>query len=139
MTNAAAKTPAKILATCDKCEGKGSIYGFSHYAAGVCFDCSGNGTRYVTAHEAKISAEMTAAAEKADTQEKVIRAFVEAHLHLTTAQVVAKLGAVSFEKIHNLHGFVAGYVTNGLDDARPMLRALNTLLERFVIEDLRAA
>ena len=76
--NAAAK-PAKILATCDKCEGKGSIYGFSHYAAGVCFDCSGNGTRYVTAHEAKVSAEqasrMAAARVESDRRAAFIARF----------------------------------------------------------------
>ena len=74
MTNAAAKIPARILATCDKCEGKGSIYGFSHYAAGVCFDCSGNGTRYVTAHEAKVTAEQAErmAAAKVENDKRAV-------------------------------------------------------------------
>ena len=135
MINAA----AKILVVCDRCEGKGYLYGMSHYAAGRCFLCAGVGKRKVTPYAQQVTAEMIAAAEKADAEEKVIRAFVEAHLHLSRAQVVAKFGALGFEKIYRLHGSVAGYVTAGDTAAAPMLAALKTLLERFIVEDLRAA
>lgn len=30
--------------TCPKCDGKGHLAGFAHYANGVCFECSGAGT-----------------------------------------------------------------------------------------------
>ncbi len=139
MTNAAAKTPAKITVTCDRCEGKGYINGFNHYADGVCFACEGKGKRFVANYVQTLTAEMIAAAEKADAEEKIVRAFVEAHLHLTAAQVVVKFGALRFEKVYRLHGSVAGYVCNGEHAAEPMLAALKTLLERFIVEDLRAA
>jgi len=137
--NAAAAKPAKILATCDRCEGKGYLDGMSHYAAGVCFLCAGAGKRKVAPYVQVMTPAMIAAAEKADAEEKVVRAFVEAHLHLSRAQVVAKFGALGSEKVYKLHGFVAGYVTAGETDAAPMLAALKTLLERFIVEDLRAA
>lgn len=139
MTNAAAKTPAKVTIECDRCEGKGWLRGMEHYADGVCFLCAGKGTRKITPYAQQITAEMIAAAAKADAEEKAVRAFVEAHLHLSASQVVKKLGALRFEKVYKLHGFVAGYVNNGLAAARPMLAALKTLLERFIIEDCRAA
>ena len=38
------KTPAaKTLYTCGKCDGRGKIQAFSHYANGDCFDCGGTG------------------------------------------------------------------------------------------------
>jgi hypothetical protein len=138
MTNAQT-APAKILAPCDRCEGRGRINGFDHYAKGICFACEGKGERLVANYVQVMTPAMIAAAAKAEAEQKVVRAFVDAHLHLSVAQLVTKLGAVSFEKVYLLHSYAAGFVHEGNDDARPMLAACKVLLERFIIEDLRAA
>ena len=44
MSTGTATTPAIRYVTCPKCLGSKYIAGFSHYAGGVCFQCSGNGT-----------------------------------------------------------------------------------------------
>ena len=129
------QTATKITITCDRCEGKGYINGMGHYANGVCFLCAGAGQRKVTPYVQKITAEMEAAAAKANAEEKVVCAFIEAHLHLSKDQVVKKLSALSFEKVYRLHSVVCGVVRQGNDDARPMLAACKVLLERFIIED----
>ena len=137
--NAAAKPAAKILATCDRCEGAGRINGFDHYADGVCFACAGQGRRLVANYAQVMTPAQIAAAEKADAEERVVRAFITAHTHLSRAQVITKLGRLGFEKINTLRGVAAGMIREGNDAAAPMLAGLKTLMERFVVEDLRAA
>lgn len=136
--NTAAK-PAKILVTCPRCEGAGRINGFDHYADGVCFACEGKGRRLVANYVQTLTPAQIAAAEKEIAEEQVVRTFIDAHLHLSRAQVVAKFGALGFEKINRLHSVAAGVVREGNNDAAPMLAALKTLSERFIVEDLRAA
>lgn len=38
----------KIAIKCNKCDGKGTIDGFAHIRNGICFDCNGTGTRYLS-------------------------------------------------------------------------------------------
>ncbi len=111
MTNAAAKTPARILATCDKCEGKGSIYGFSHYAAGVCFDCSGNGTRYVTAHEAKVTAEQAERMAAAKVENDKRAAFIARFDGVEPRLVVARFRTYTEDQVWAIRQHCAGTTT----------------------------
>lgn len=50
-STATAASPSRPLETvaCPKCDGKGYIRAFGHYAGGVCFDCGGAGTFEITA------------------------------------------------------------------------------------------
>ena len=116
MTNAAAKTPAKILATCDKCEGKGSIYGFSHYANGVCFLCEGNGTRYVTAHEAKVTAETAARIAAAAVENDRRAAFIARFDGVEPRLVVARFRAYTADQVWAIRQHCAG---RGRDESNP--------------------
>jgi len=120
---------AKILIPCDKCEGKGYINGFNHYANGVCFQCAGNGTCEHTPYQQKMTAEM----EKARILTDARRAFVESHKGMTQAQITAKFGALGFDKVWALHGFVSGMVVDGDDSLRPMLKVITRIMERHVI------
>ena len=131
MTNAAAK-PAKILVTCDRCEGKGYIHGMSHYAAGVCFLCAGNGDRYVTAHEAKVTAEqaecMAAAKIENDKRAAFIARFDDVEPRLV-AKWFAKMDADKVYAIRQHCAPIPGY------DARPGERvcywAASTVLDAW--------
>lgn len=113
--NAATKTAAKILVACDKCEGKGYINGFEHYAHGVCFQCSGNGTCEYTAHEVKVRAEDAAhaAAARADYERRA--AFVAEHHGVEPRIVVARFRRLSEDKLHAIRQHcaqISGYDAN---------------------------
>lgn len=41
------KAELEVPKPCGKCVGQGYIYGYSHYADGVCFDCYGSGIIFV--------------------------------------------------------------------------------------------
>lgn len=127
------KSPAaKMTIECDRCDGKGRIYGFSHYAAGICFACEGKGQRKVTPYTQEVTAEMAERIAKAEAEEKIQRAFVDAHKGLSTDQLVKKLGNIGPDKMRALHAFVA-QVSHVDESARPMLAVCKRLLERYII------
>ena len=128
--NAAAK-PAKILTTCDKCEGKGYLRGLAHYAAGVCFQCGGCGECEYKAYQQP--AEDPAVVEAREAAHTARLAFVEAHRGMTRAQIVAKFGRVDYVKVWALHGFVGGLVADGDTDLRHMLNGLADIMVREAI------
>lgn len=122
---------AKILTTCDKCEGKGWIRGFEHYADGVCFQCGGTGRcEYKTYEQAPEDPEVTA---RWEAKCAAVFAFIEANRHLSRAQAARKFGGVSYEKVWEIHRFVANLVGNGDRDLRPLLLGLTDRLEREAV------
>jgi hypothetical protein len=132
MTNAAAKTPARILATCDKCEGKGYINGFGHYANGVCFLCEGNGTRYVTAHEAKISAETAARIAAAAVENDKRAAFIARFDGVEPRLVVARFRTYTADQVWAIRQHCAGTTTRGASPGeRVCYWAASTVLDAW--------
>lgn len=90
--NTAPKTAAKILTTCDKCDGKGYLRGLAHYANGVCFQCGGTG---------KVDAALSDALMNAETREYVasIRAWLAGFDGAEVATVARKLAGLSPKKL----------------------------------------
>lgn len=90
--NAATKTTAKILTTCDRCEGKGYLAHFAGYAEGVCFVCNGTG---------KVDAALSDCKMNAETREYVaqIRAWLAGFDGAEVAAVAQKLTGLSPKKL----------------------------------------
>ena len=132
MTNAAAMNPAKILATCDKCEGKGYINGFGHYANGVCFLCAGNGTRLVTPYEQKISAEMAERITAAAVENDKRAAFIARHDGVEPRLVAGWFAKMDADKVYAIRQHCAPMP--GHDDApgaRVCYWAASTVLDAW--------
>ena len=111
MTNAAAKTPAKVTIECDRCEGKGYINGFGHYANGVCFLCAGNGTRLVTPYEQKISAEMAERIAAAKIENDKRAAFIARFDGAEPRLVVARFRTYTEDQVWAIRQHCAGTTT----------------------------
>ena len=105
----------KILVTCDKCEGKGYINGFEHYANGVCFQCSGNGTCEYTAHEVKVRAEDAARMEALRIESDRRVAFIASHHGMDPQIVLARFRNLHPDKVYAIRQHCAqipGYDSN---------------------------
>jgi len=82
--------------TCGKCDGKGYINAFGHYANGVCFDCGGTGKLEVAVHIALVQ-ELPAPKY---TPEQVQRQ--RAWLQTCTAAQLARCSWPQIWEAHNL-------------------------------------
>ena len=106
MTNAAAKTPAKVTIDCDRCDGKGYLHGMSHYAAGRCFLCAGSGQRKVTPYVENVAhLDAAAIAVRAEMAERAVKsaAFVATFAGLDAATIADRFVNLSDAKVCRLY------------------------------------
>jgi hypothetical protein len=103
MTNAAAKTPAKV--TCPACNGRRYINGFESIADGICFTCNGSGVVSINHRAARAEvltpAQIEARAEAAKLG-AVQAAFVATFAGLDAATIADRFVNLSDAKVSRL-------------------------------------
>ena len=104
MTNAAAKTPAKV--TCPACDGRRYLHAFGHIEDGVCFTCAGVGVVSINHRAARAEvltpAQIEARAEAAKLG-ALQAAFVATFAGMSPAAVADRLVNLSDAKVSRLH------------------------------------